>query len=87
MPIHDFTPPLPSEQNGSTIGARHRWLSVWCDYAGGDSEAREDFLTLFGRPPDRVHRDLYEGKIVWWMGWITSAESRWIEDRREGLLL
>jgi hypothetical protein len=49
-----MTLPLPEEQHGSTIGARHLWM-VWINSDGSHEEAVQHYYDLFGREPDEIH--------------------------------
>lgn len=72
-------PPLPSEQYGSTIGARHRWVILATDKPYSKETVRKKFVGVFGREPDKCHSPEESATDFWWLGWVTSKESlEWV---------
>lgn len=79
-------PPLPSEQDGSTIGARCWWVVLivrehqW-RFLSAEMEhiyALGEFQRFFGREPDKIHSPPESKTRFWWMGWVTKNEQgRW----------
>lgn len=78
-------PPLPNEQHGSTIGARHKWVNLLTDNLYTKAEVRKMFMDTFGREPDRCYSPEESVTDFWWLGWVTHKESLgWVELNREG---
>ena len=73
-------PPLPTEQGGSTIGARHLWLILVPHQPKERIYVHDLFVSLFGREPDRLYSPEESATEFWWLGWVTKKEAQeWVE--------
>lgn len=78
MPADQKIPPLPSEQGGSTIGARWRWVVLSPPTPQSLEWARDYYRRWFGRDPDRCYEEWLGERQVFYMGWVTREEAvRW----------
>ena len=72
-------PPLPTEQGGSTIGTRHKWVMLATRKPNTKEDVRKIFLDEFGREPDRCYSPEESATDFWWLGWVTTQEAgQWI---------
>lgn len=73
-------PPLPDEQGGSTIGARHMWVMHFPREPLSKEEVCRGFEVAFGREPDRCYSPEESATELWWLGWVSKAEAKaWVE--------
>lgn len=68
-------PPLPNEQNGSSIGARCRWVMLATNNPYSKETVRQMFVDTFGREPDKCYSPEESDTGLWWMGWVTTKEA------------
>lgn len=72
-------PPLPSEQGGSSIGARCRWVLLATNKPYTKEHVSQMFIDAFGREPDRCYSPEESDTSTWWLGWVTNREAKvWV---------
>lgn len=69
-------PPLPSEQGGSSIGARCRWVILSTNKPYVKQDVCRIFIDAFRREPDRCYSPEESDTNCWWMGWVTTKEAK-----------